>query len=525
MKTKPDFRMTRPPLPALVLAAAISLLTGCAVHTPPVDVALNLPGSFRQACGVQQRAASAPGLDEWWRGFQDDALTRAVERAVADNPSLALARARLDQAQALASVVGADRLPRLDATASSTAVRQSLNDPLARLASAIPGFEREYVHHRIGARASWEVDLFGGTRALRDAALADAAAAAESTRAVRTGLAAEVSDTYLRLRTAQARQATAREQEALARRLVELVSQRVDQGFSARRELDSAQAVLEGVLAAMPPLRTAVEAELAQLDVLMGAAPGTHRRDFEADAPLPAAPGIAAAQGPAALMRRRPDLRVAELRLAASHARIAAALAEYYPKLSLSALAGWNSAVAGRVFGSDSFGAEIGPALRWRLFDFGRVDAEVALARGREAEALAGYRAAVFAAAAEVETAMATLLNEEARAAALGRQLDRLRSARGLAFSAYSQGALSLLEVLDLDRQLLAVADQQTLARAGAARAAVASFRALGGGWQAPADAAAASPGDGGCRAPAYRHGQDPDNEPTTARRDNERPE
>lgn len=486
-----DLQRTRPLLAPPVLASTIALLAGCAVGTPLPDRALNLPSSFRHACTVQQRDARAPGLDEWWRGFHDELLTRAVERAVADSPSLAQARARLDQALALADAAGADRLPRLDANVSSSAVRQSLNDPLARLASAMPGFDREYVHHRIGARASWEIDLFGGSRARRDAAVAEAVVAGESVRAVQTGLAAEVSDTYLRLRTAQARLATAREQEALARRLTELVSQRVDKGLSARRELDSAQAALEGVLASMPPLRTAVETELAQLDVLMGAAPGTHRREFERDAPVPAAPGIAAAQGPAALIRRRPDLRAAEARLAGSHARIAAALAEYYPKLSLSALAGWNSAVAGRVFGSDSFGAELGPALRWRLFDFGRVDAEVALARGREAEALAAYRAVVFAAAAEVETALATLLNEEARATALGRQLDHLRSARGLAHSAYSQGALSLLEVLDLDRQLLAVADQQTLARAGAARAAVASFRALGGGWQAPADAAA----------------------------------
>ncbi len=473
-------------LVAVLALAALVAVTGCAVNTPPPVVAFALPAAFRQACAVQQRGGDAPALDDWWRGFHDDALTRAVERAVSDSPNLARARARLEQAQALAQATGADRMPRMDLQASSTAVSQSLLDPLTRLASALPGFDRDYVHQRIGARASWEIDLFGGSRALRDATLAEAAAAGESARAAQIGLAAEVADTYLRLRVAQARLATTRAQEALAQRLADLVSQRVDQGLSARRELDSAVAVLEGVRAAMPPLHAAVETELVQLDVLMGAAPGTHRGEFERAAPLPVAPGIAAAAGPAALLRRRPDLRAAEVQLLASQARIAAALSEYYPKVSLSALVGLNSVVSGRLVSGDALGSEFGAALRWRLFDFGRVDAEVALARGRQAEALAHYRAAVFTAAAEVETALLTLLNEEARAMALGRQLERLRSARGLAFSAYSQGAVSLLEVLDLDRQLLAVSDQQMLARAGAARAAVASFRALGGGWQAP---------------------------------------
>ena len=367
-------------LAAVAIIATIATIAGCAVQTSPPAVALALPAAFRQACPVQQRGGDAPALDDWWRGFHDDALTRAIERAMSDSPGLARARARLEQAEALAEAAGAERMPRLDLQASSTRVGQSMLDPLTRLASVLPGFERDYLQQRIGARASWEVDLFGGSRALRDATVAESAAANESARAARIALAAEVADTYLRLRVAQARQTTTRAQELLAQRLAELVSQRVDRGLSARRELDAAFAVLEGVRAAMPPLQVAVETELAQLDVLMGAAPGTYRSEFEHEAPLPAPPGVAAAEGPAGLLRRRPDLRAAEAQLFASQARVATALSEYYPKVSLSALVGLNSVVSGRLFTGDAVGSEVGAALRWRLFDFGRVDAEVALA-------------------------------------------------------------------------------------------------------------------------------------------------
>lgn len=473
-----------------MLSVAASLVA-CAQMPAPPDPALQLPASYRHGCNVESRAAEEAQLDAWWRGFGDETLTRVVERVLTGNLSLAQADARLAQARAAARAAGARLLPHGELQASSARVSQSLLDPLSGLVSQLPGFEREYTQNRLGAAASWEIDLGGGSKAARDAAVAEAAASGNSMLAVRVSVAAEASDGYLRLRTAQARLAIALRQEAVERRLVDLVSQRVAEGLTARRELYSAEAALEGVLAGMPPLWAAIEAEVARLDVLMGAAPGTHRSEFERESPLPRSPGIAAAQGPAALLRRRPDVVAAELRLAASHSRIAQSMAEYYPKVSLSALLGWNSGVAGRLISSDAREAQVGAALRWRLFDFGRVDAEVAAARGQEAEALAAYRATVFNAAAEVETAFSALLQDEARAAALDRQIDRLQSARELAFSAYGAGAISLLEVLDLDRQLLSASDQRTLARSGAARAAVASFRALGGGWQIPAQAPA----------------------------------
>jgi len=218
--------------------------------------------------------------------------------------------------------------------------------------------------------------------------------------------------------------------------------------------------------------------------VLMGAQPGTYRADLIQPAPLPAAPGLSIAQGPGELLRRRPDILAAEQRLIAANAGIGAAIADYYPKISISGLLGVDSLDASRLFASRAMEHQISGGLSWRLFDFGRIDAEVAQAKGREAEALAAYRASVFKAAEEVEDAVTDLSENQARAQALSRQIHQLTQARDQAQQAYEGGVISLVEVRDADRDLLNASDQLVQAQAGADRAAVAAYRALGGGWR-----------------------------------------
>ncbi len=470
-----------------VAVSAAGLLAGC-VQAPPVrEPVLQLPPAYRQACAVQARAAATATLDAWWHGFGDDGITHVVERALTGSPVLAQAVARAEQARAAAQAAGAQRAPRSELHAGIADVEQSLLDPVPRLGQALPGFERGFVQRQLSVGAAWDLDPAGGLRAAADAANAEALAAEGLGQAARTGLAADAAQAYLSLRALQSRLVLAQEQEAVQQRLAALVSLRVERGVAPRRDLDSAQAALEDVRAGMPTLRAGIEAEMLRLEVLMGGAPGTYRAELERTGELPEPPSIADAQSPAALLRRRPDILAAEQRLLAARARIGASLAEYYPRLSLSALLGWSSSVSGQLVTSDGLTHQAAAALRWRLFDFGRVDAEVAAARGREAEALAAYRATVWTAAAEVETAFSALLQEEERARILARQMAHLDSARGRAQAAYAEGATSLLEVLDLDRQRLSVSHQRLQVRLGVARATVNAFRALGGGWRAPA--------------------------------------
>jgi outer membrane protein TolC len=182
-------------------------------------------------------------------------------------------------------------------------------------------------------------------------------------------------------------------------------------------------------------------------------------------------------------LRRRPDILAAERRLAAANARIGAAISDYYPKISLSGLLGYDSLDGSRLFTGDARTGQIAAGLRWRLFDFGRVDAEVAAARGRQAEALAAWRGTALRAAGEVETSFSDLAQDRLQAEALGRRVAELRIARRQAERAYEGGVASLIEVRDADRDLLTASDQLVQTQVDADRAAVASFRALGGGW------------------------------------------
>jgi outer membrane protein TolC len=222
------------------------------------------------------------------------------------------------------------------------------------------------------------------------------------------------------------------------------------------------------------------------LDVLLGVQPGTYRAELSQAMPVPVAPGLAETGSPAEMIRRRPDLIVAERRLAAANARIGVAISEYYPKFSFGALLGTATAISsGNLFTSGARQTLGVLGLRWRLFDFGRVDAQIAAARGQEAETLAAYRLAVLRATEDVENALSALVKREAQVGILTQGESSLARARQNSQVAYEGGVVSLIEVLDADGDLLQMRDAKAQAQTEAARAAVASFRALGGGWDA----------------------------------------
>lgn len=467
---------------ALVLIAAAPPMTARAIGPNYRKPDVPLASGYRTA--PPAAATPAPPLDTWWTGFGDAELTRVVTRAEAQNLDIAQARARLAQSRAAASAAGAALAPEVDGNGGVNNTQQSLLSPIGEIGRHLPGYQRNFDEYTLGAAASWEIDLFGGLRRAHQAAKADAAAAAAEMAAIRTSIAAESADAYLQVRGLQARIAVARRQEAVEVDLVDLLRRRAAEGVSADRELREGAAELEGVRASIPPLTTALEAQLNRLDVLMGAEAGTYRAELAAAGATPSPPTIAPGDGPAELLRRRPDILAAEQALIAANARIGATISDYYPKVSISGLLGLDSLGASQLFTGAAVARQVSAGFSWRLFDFGRVDAEVAGAKGREAEALAAYRATVYRATEEVEDAISSLVQSKTRAEALQRQVAQLTTARDQAQQAYEQGVTSLVEVRDADRELLAASDQLEVTRADAARAAVAAFRALGGGWR-----------------------------------------
>ena len=471
--------------PARFLApsAAALLLTACAVGPNYTAPDLHLTQGFH-AEPAAPPTQPLP-LKTWWTAFGDPELDRIVERVRGQNLELAEAAARVGQSRAAAKAAGAALLPLATAGADASSVRQSLQTPIGEIGRGLPGFKRDYNLYEAGVAASWEIDLFGGLRRQHEAARAEATAAADQAEAIRVAVTAEAADAYFAVRGLQARLDVARRQEGVQEDLAALLRRQVDEGVAPDRDLNQAEAALQDVRAGIPPLLTALEAEFNRLDVLMGAQPGTWRAELEAPAAIPAPPSLATADGPASLLRRRPDVLAAEQTLVASNARMGAALSDYYPKLTLAGLFEGQSINQNTLFAPAALQSQVGAALRWRLFDFGRVDAEVAAARGRKAEALAAYRLTVLHAVEEVENAFTDLAQEKARAVALSAEVSRLTAARGQTEQAYEEGVVSLIEVRDVDRNLLAASDELAQAQTGEAKAAVESFRALGGGWNA----------------------------------------
>jgi NodT family efflux transporter outer membrane factor (OMF) lipoprotein len=459
---------------ALALAAT---LTGCAVGPKYRRPTVNLQ-PFHNAPSIEARTTSlpAPPLDQWWTSFHDPELTRIVKRALDQNLDLAAAMTRVQQARAAAQGAGARRMPSGNLYASTTTLYQSTESMTGRLASHLPGYSRTQNYYDLGFIASWETDLFGGLKKGAQAATAEAQAAEASHTGTRITVAAEAADAYMQIRGAQARLIFAKDQIVTDEHLVELVQQRKDAGVASDRELAQAQALLSQAKATIPLLTVSLETQLNRLDVLMGAQPGTYAAELSSVADIPDVPEISGYGTPTDLLRRRPDIIAAERMVAASNARIGQALAEYYPKLSLSGIVGSQALAPAHLFEQQGFQPISVVGLRWRLFDFGAVAAEVKRARGANAEALLQYQSSALHAAEDVEGAFSLLVQSENRRNEILHEIAELQRVRDLSEQSYTAGVIALTDV----HAITARAETVTAAKAKAVQAAADEARYRG---------------------------------------------
>lgn len=471
-------------LRTLSLMVSSGLLAGCAVgpdyHRPDVP----LPDRYQSA--MQQRSATRPAnFAVWWEGFNDPLLSRLVSDALARNLDIAQASARMAQARAGLGAATAALLPSGNVSGQASRAYQSVETPLGQVLSSAPDYNRYGNAYETNLNAGWEIDLFGGLRRGRQSALADYQASEAGVAATRLAVAAQTADIYITLRGLQARLAIADAQVRTRQELLEKVQLLHSKGVAPEYQVRQSEGELAQVQATVPELLTGIDAAMNALDVMLGTPAGTHRTELTSAGTIPQAPLITSTGTPGDLLRRRPDIIVAERHLAASSARIGVAISEYYPKFSLSALLGSATAVSGdNLFSSGASQSAGVLGLRWRLFDFGRINAQIDQAKGQEAEALAAYRLSVLRATEDVENAFSALVNRENQTATLVKGEASLASARQSSFVAFRQGTASLIDVLHNDETLLQISDARAQAQTESARAAVATFRALGGGWQ-----------------------------------------
>lgn len=474
--------------PAAFLISA-TLMTGCAVGPDYRRPDAPLPDRYWGQFSVGQRPAATPAsLVIWWESFGDPLLAGFVSKALEQNLDLAQAQARVTQARAGLSAANAALAPSANISAQAARAYQSIETPLGQVLNSTPGYDRYGSSYEADLNASWEVDIFGGLRRGREAALAEYQASEAGAATTRLAIAAQTADTYITIRGLQARLDIANRQVKTQQGLLEKVQLLYSKGLAASYEVRQTEGALAQVQATVPVLQAGLDAAMNSLDVMLGTPPGTHRTQLAMVGSIPVAPQLKTLGTPADLLRRRPDLIVAERRLAASNARIGEAIAEYYPKFSLSALLGSATAVsAGNLFSGGASQSAGVLGLRWRLFDFGRINAQIDQAKGQEAEALAAYRQSVLRATEDVENALSSLVNRDAQATTLMGGETSLTQARQSSFIAYEKGTASLMDVLHADETLLQASDARAQAQTESTRAAVATFRALGGGWQ-PSD-------------------------------------
>ena len=469
----------------LVLVATVGL-GACAVGPGPRMPAAPVGGAYHNAAllAAQTVPGEAVPLDRWWTGFRDPTLDALEQQALAQNLDIAAAGARVDQARAAARAAVAQLAPAAGANADAAREKQSLLSPTGEAFSHFPGYQRTGNLYDLNAGASWEIDLFGQLRRNAEAARADAAAAEAGRIGARLTVAAETADAYIQVRGLQLRLARLEERIRDVSLIEQLTEERFRAGVASEPDRQQARAQADQVRAVAPLFETALEAQFNRLDVLLGQAAGTARGRLAGPVTLPVPPRIDPGEGPADLLRRRPDVVAAERRVMAETARVGAAMADYWPKVTLSALLGFESTQGGQLLTGPAQLAAGQAGATWRLFDFGRVDAEVKAARGRRAEALAAWRQAALQAGADVENAAVSLVRREQQAAALDRALTAATIAESAARESAAAGATSRIDLAQARAQRLLAEDAALDARTEAARSAVALCRALGGGWK-----------------------------------------
>jgi NodT family efflux transporter outer membrane factor (OMF) lipoprotein len=468
-----------------VVLIALLALAGCTAGPDYHRPAAPLAPVFRDAAGP------APDGAPWWTMFHDPVLDKLEARAMQADLTIEQALARLDQAHAAARGAAAAMLPSGNIDASAARETQSLNAGFGQISRYAPLFEdipgapkntnlnRTVNNYLVQSGASWDIDFAGGLARQAQAARADAAGAAAGVAAARLSVSADLADAYVAYRGAAAQQAQMAALDAILARQVDTMAVRVRLGTASQDRLDALHARERDNAAGLPLLAATLAAERNRIAVLVGASPSLPLAELDAAAPVPQADAFGAGV-PADLLRWRPDVVLAEDRLVAANARIGVALSEYWPKLTLSALIGLNSASAGTLFTGDSGVIQGGAGLHWRLFDFGRVDAEVRQARGSTREALAAWRQAVLQATEDVETGFARAQAAATRTAAMAARRDTLAASARRAEAALATGQISRDADLDAQATLAAAEADLAAAQTDGARAAITARRALG---------------------------------------------
>lgn len=455
----------------------IAILSACAVgpdyKTPATDA------------GQAFANAAHPEFSEhdvevaWWKLFEDKDLTELVDQTVRHNRTLQAARANLREARALYMDAGLNLAPTVTSHANYTEQKRSVGSLNNK--DFVP---RELKLYNAGFDAFWEIDFFGRVRRNVEASGDEVDAQEASIRDLGVSLIAEVARNYFELRGLQQQLATAKKNAENQANTLDITRVRLESGRGTELDTSRATAQLDSTLATIPPLDNAIHQAMHRLSVLSGQLPGALTEKLSQPAPLPKIPKTINIGRPAELLRRRPDIRVAERAVAASTARIGVATADLFPRVTF---VGTISLEANTLSGVGSVGSEtysVGPKISWAALDLGRVYARLKAADAHAEADLAQYEQTVLNALEETENALVNYNRERSRKELLTSAARASERAHELAHLRFEEGVSDFLTVLDTELRLLQDQDRLAQSETAMATALAALYKALGGGWE-----------------------------------------
>ena len=475
-------------------------LSGCTAgedyHRPALTVSQRFsawPSTQPATAPTTQAAGSttAPPLTDlahWWAAMNDPELNRLLDRAVASNLDVVVAIARLQESRALLAEFVGQSLPELKASGvlgqgtGSSVTRGGQVDGPINAASNSSGLKE--ITQAFGVDSQFEIDLFGTLRREAEAAGADTAAAAEFRNQVLVTLLGDVTRDYVLIRTLQERITLAEQAIAAQAQSANVVNERYVRGITNELDLALANRELETMRAGLPPLQAQLLATKRNLAVLLGERPDGLMKELDAQSPLPQPPAEIEAGLPIDLLRRRPDVRQAEAQLIAANARLGVATSLLYPRVFLSAAAG----VQGQGLGKEPVEWrgiwDVAPAFSWPILDFGTMDAQVQARDQETRAAIANFQKVVLRAIAEVDNGLTSYDAQRRRLGNLGQAVTAAQRALTLANERYNRGIIDYLNVLDAERSLYGLQDEQAVSEDAAVADFVDVCQALGGGWE-----------------------------------------
>jgi NodT family efflux transporter outer membrane factor (OMF) lipoprotein len=476
----------------VMTATCLALLAGCAVGPDYKPPKANMSAQSWTSPLVGGETNGPADLATWWKNFGDTNLDSLVTMAVQSNLTLRIAEAHVREARAERDVASGSFWPSVGSSGSYSRNRFGQNSfpPLPA------GTPLDYNLYNASFDATWELDIFGGTRRTIEAAGAEIGVAEFGQRDVLVSLLAEVARNYIGARGYQQRLAITLQNIQVQQDILNLTSNRFENGLSSDLDVQQATALLTATEAEVPSLKTGFDQSVHHLAVLLGQPPGALMDEMSVEKPIPLTPPVVPVGLPSDLLQRRPDVQKSERELAAATARIGVAKADLFPKFSLTGFAGLESISTGNFFNYASRAWSAGPTVQWELFQAGSIRANVRVQNARQEQALDTYEQTVLVALEDTENAITAYAREQTRRESLSQSVQANQQALELSTQLYNSGLADFLGVLDSERSLYAAQDALVQSDQTVSLNLVQLYKALGGGWESETNSIASMAGN-----------------------------